>query len=231
MTTTLNSINTSEISIKLRDDILFKFGLPEVLKTDSAAYWSSNEFSYFIKNLGIRHRLGTPYNHRSSSLAERSFRSIEELIAKNLGPLNWDSYLPYICFIYNHWPQKQLLSRTPAELFLADMSIPEFESESLVDCLSSQQNTEQLRILELLHEIALKKWSEFPNDETVCKTGDKILIRTISRENKFMPRYTGPYTVISATPYMIQYRKSEKSRKVSRAHPQHVKLFEVQGEK
>uniref|UniRef100_A0A0K0FR66 Uncharacterized protein n=1 Tax=Strongyloides venezuelensis TaxID=75913 RepID=A0A0K0FR66_STRVS len=57
-------------------------------------------------------------------------------------------------------------SITPAELFLVDMFISQLKSESLVDCLSFQQNTEQLRILRFLFEIALRKWLKFTNDET-----------------------------------------------------------------
>ena len=55
-------------------------GLPEMLVTDNASYFTSQEFQDFAKLNGIRHVTSAPYHPASNGLAERAVQTVTKLL-------------------------------------------------------------------------------------------------------------------------------------------------------
>ena len=73
---------TSSITIKHLRNIFATHGLPEMLVTDNASYFTSQEFQDFVKLNGIRHVTSAPYHPASNGLAERSVQTVKEFLKK-----------------------------------------------------------------------------------------------------------------------------------------------------
>ena len=69
---TATSINTIE---HLRN-IFATYGLPEMLVTDNASYFTSQKFQDFAKINRICHVTSAPYHPASNGLAERSVQTV-----------------------------------------------------------------------------------------------------------------------------------------------------------
>ena len=55
-------------------------GLPEMLVTDNASYFTSQEFQDFAKLNGIRHVTSAPYHPAPNGLAERAVQTVTKLL-------------------------------------------------------------------------------------------------------------------------------------------------------
>ena len=73
---------TSTTTIEHLRNIFATHGLPEMLVTDNAAYFTSQEFQDFTKLNGIRHVTSAPYHPASNGLAERAVQTVKEFLKK-----------------------------------------------------------------------------------------------------------------------------------------------------
>ena len=73
---------TSTTTIEHLQNIFATHGLPEMLVTDNAAYFTSQEFQDFTKLNGIRHVTSAPYHPASNGLAERAVQTVKEFLKK-----------------------------------------------------------------------------------------------------------------------------------------------------
>ena len=67
----MNSTTSTATVYKLRE-IFAQHGLPEVLVSDNASNFISEEFEIFMRKNGIVHITSAPYHPVSNSLAERA---------------------------------------------------------------------------------------------------------------------------------------------------------------
>uniref|UniRef100_A0A0K0EA41 Integrase catalytic domain-containing protein n=1 Tax=Strongyloides stercoralis TaxID=6248 RepID=A0A0K0EA41_STRER len=73
MYSTTNDTPSKVVATIAKDQILFPYEKPTVLKLDNAKYFRELEFSEIIQKEGVLLRYGTPYLHNSQSLVERAF--------------------------------------------------------------------------------------------------------------------------------------------------------------
>ena len=73
---------TSSIAIEHLRNIFVRHGLPEMLVTDNASYFTSQEFQDFAKLNGICHVTSAPYHPASYGLVERSIQTVKEFLKK-----------------------------------------------------------------------------------------------------------------------------------------------------
>ena len=73
---------SSEVSLQKLRVIFSTHGLPEVLVSDNASCFTSNEFHEFMSRNGIRHITSAPYHPGSNGLAERSVQTFKEAMKK-----------------------------------------------------------------------------------------------------------------------------------------------------
>ena len=108
---------SSAVTINMLRRTFSNFGLPDILVTDNASYFVSEEMEFFLNKNGIKHMTPAPYNPSSNGLAERGVKTLKEGLSKfEKGDIN-----TRICrFLYNH--RRTIHSSTgkaPAELMFS----------------------------------------------------------------------------------------------------------------
>ena len=88
---------TTTSTIQHLRSIFATHGLPEMLVTDNASIFTSEEFKLFTKHNGIRHVTSAPYHPASNGLAERGVQTFKEFMKKTSG----DSITLVYCVSYS----------------------------------------------------------------------------------------------------------------------------------
>ena len=107
---------SSEVTLQKLRVIFSTHGLPEVLVSDNASCFTSNEFREFMSCNGIRHITSAPYHPASNGLAERSVQTFKEAMKKAKGT-DIETQLSCFLFHYRNTPHATT-GHTPAELLL-----------------------------------------------------------------------------------------------------------------
>ena len=108
------SSSTSATTIELLRKSFASLGLPEVLVSDNATTFTSEEFAEFTKKNGIRHVRSPPYHPSSNGLAERAVQTVKEgLMRCKAGSL--ETRLSKFLLRYRITPHSSVGS-SPAEL-------------------------------------------------------------------------------------------------------------------
>ena len=77
--------STSATTIESLRKTFASLGLPQVLVSDNATAFTSEEFAEFLKKNGIRHMRAPPYHPSSNGLAERAVQTLKEGLKKCKG--------------------------------------------------------------------------------------------------------------------------------------------------
>lgn len=124
---------TSAITIEKMRGTFASLGLPEVIVTDNATAFTSEEFKEFVTRNGIRHITSPPYHPASNGLAERAVQTFKEGI-KKMATGSLQTKLARFLFQYRITPQATTAT-SPAELLMGrrlrsplDMLYPDLES-------------------------------------------------------------------------------------------------------
>ena len=110
----ITSSTSSSATIELLHKSFSTFGLPEVVVSDNATGFTSDEFGAFVRANGIRHVLTPPYHPSSNGLVERAVQTLKESLKKfRSGSL--DTKLSRFLFSYRSMPHSST-GVSPAEL-------------------------------------------------------------------------------------------------------------------
>ncbi len=87
-----------------REDLINKFGSPESILSDQGTIFESAAFAAFCTKYNIRKVRTTPYHPQGNGLAERTIRTIKEMLALTVNSShdNWDDTLSEVVFSYNN---------------------------------------------------------------------------------------------------------------------------------
>jgi len=77
----VSSTSTELVVEKLRQSFSIQ-GLPEVIVSDNATCFTSQEFANFVKKNGFRHITSAPYHPASNGLAERAVQTFKRTLSK-----------------------------------------------------------------------------------------------------------------------------------------------------
>ena len=109
-------------------------GLPEMLVTDNASIFTSEEFKLFTKQNGIRHVTSAPYHPASNGLAERAVQTFKKFMKKTSGD-SVNTRVSRFLFQYRITPHSTT-GISPAELLLGrrprshlDLMLPDISSQ------------------------------------------------------------------------------------------------------
>ena len=128
-----NAATTTSTISHLRS-IFATHGLPEMLVTDNASIFTSEEFTLFTKQNGIRHVTSAPYHPASNGLAERAVQTFKEFMKKTSGD-SLNTRVSRFLFQYRISPHSTT-GISPAELLLGrrprsrlDLMLPDISSQ------------------------------------------------------------------------------------------------------
>ena len=77
-----STVSASVISVL--KSLFARYGIPEVFRSDNGPQYSSEEFSRFLKSLGVHHVPSSPYYPQSNGLAERRVQTVKRLFKRAL---------------------------------------------------------------------------------------------------------------------------------------------------
>lgn len=110
----MTTSSTSAATIELMRSSFAALGLPEVVVSDNAATFTSDEFAQFLRRNGIRHVRTPPYHPASNGLVERAVQTFKEGL-KKLKEGSLSTRLARFLFKYRITPQSST-GVSPAEL-------------------------------------------------------------------------------------------------------------------
>ena len=110
------SSTTSKMIIENLRMVFSRLGIPEMVVSDNASYFVSQEFEDFLQRNGIRHSTSAPYHPSSNGLAERAVQVFKTGMKRmTVGPLN--DRISQFLFAYRRTPQTTT-GHSPAELLM-----------------------------------------------------------------------------------------------------------------
>ena len=112
--THIMSSTTSTATVNKLREIFAQHGLPEILVSDNAANFISEEFETFMRKNGIVHVTSAPYHPASNGLGERAVHTVKSGIIKTAGD-NMEVKLQRFLFDYRRTPQSTT-GKSPIEI-------------------------------------------------------------------------------------------------------------------
>ena len=73
---------SSAVTISMLRNTFSNFGLPDIVVSDNASYFVSEEMEVFLRKNGIKHMTPAPYNPSSNGLAARAVKTFKEGLSK-----------------------------------------------------------------------------------------------------------------------------------------------------
>ena len=193
----LKSIKAKSVIGKLR--IVFaSHGIPNIVTSDNGPPFTSAEFSDYMKEIGSRHQLSTPYWPQGNAEVERFMKTLGKLlIITNVENRDFETMLSKFLFQYRTTPHSTT-KVSPAELLynrkLAG-KIPTHVMEKVVDRHNVAKENEAL------YKAYNKAYAD-KNRRTRCdniSAGDSVLIKQ-KQTTKVTPRFNPRVcTVINVT--------------------------------
>ena len=110
----MTNSSTSTATIELLRKTFACLGLPDVVVSDNATTFTSNEFSEFLKRNGVRHVRTPPYHPASNGLVERAVQTFKDGM-KRLTKGSLNTRLQRFLFKYRITPHSTT-GTSPAEL-------------------------------------------------------------------------------------------------------------------
>jgi hypothetical protein len=190
-------------------DIFTLIGFPQVLQSDNGREFSNQVTKIMTEQMGIHHRLVTPYHPRGNGLAENRVKAVKEILRKETkGKFHeWDRHVPMAQFSLNV-NIASLHGSSPYSLFFARkanghynytdnrnevmshedlLKRLEFMTTIVFPAIEAKAKSNQLKMIERFNKTILH--CEFPDGSTVMAV-DPIKGGSLS------PRYEGPFTVV-----------------------------------
>lgn len=132
---------TSATVIRLLRSAFSTHGLCEIVVTDNATSFVSNEMQKFLKANNIKHVTTAPYHPATNGLAERMVQTIKDKL-KKMNNLAWDVKIPNLLLALRNTPCTTT-NKTPAEL-LMKRRLRTLLDTIHPDCLQAKRIEEQI---------------------------------------------------------------------------------------
>ena len=187
-------------------------GWPRILQSDNGPEFVNEILRALIKLTGIDHRLISPYNPRADGKVERVIGSTMMIIKKLLhgAKQNWSIYVPFAQVTFND-KVASLTGSSPFSLMFGrslNQLTDYTKMEEPISIPLSDWEEHQNKILSVIYPAisdrikgAKDKLTEvltknrrmlLPNS---LPNGATVMIKDVTRQNKFEPKYVGPYTI------------------------------------
>lgn len=209
--------NTSATNaILLLKEMIQNHGVPEELVTDNGTQFCSNEFSSYLKDVGIQHKRTSPYHPQTNGLVERFHGTLIGSLKKLCSPYDqklWDEHLNNALFAYRCAYSQSLKASPYFMVYGTNVRLPSDSNtivktwdkcEENIDIVYQQryeavQKLQQQRaeLIKDVNDRALergKKTDESYNERGL-KVGDVVLRRFEGQPTKSHPKWDGPFII------------------------------------
>ena len=193
-------------------DIFSIIGFPRILQSDNGPEYVSDIIQALIKLTGMDQRLISPYNPRADGKVERAIGTVVMIIKKMLhGTSNhWPLFVPFAQLSYNSKVSSLTASSPFALMFARELNpLRDYSGEEPVMVDLEDWNQYQRKVLSLIYPamsdrimgLKLRQSERLDRSHRLITprtfpTGSTVMIKDPSRENKFEPKYIGPYTIV-----------------------------------
>lgn len=191
-------------------------GLPRIVQSDNGVEFVNDIIRAMVKLVGIEHRLISPYNPRADGKVERAIGSVMSIIKKMLhgNTKHWPLFVPFAQLSYN-CKMSDLTGSSAFSLMFGR------GAGSFADCAADpgaqplsveqwQQHQDKMVSLvypavadrvkvkkdKMLSGLAQHRRMLLPG---AIPNGAIVMLVDPKRENKFDPKYIGPYSVVRRT--------------------------------
>ena len=193
-------------------------GLPKILQSDNGSEFANDVLRTMVKLTGIEHRFISPYNPRADGKVEKAVGTCSMIIKKMLNGTShhWPLFVDFAQLSFNNKiasltgssPFALMFGRTLNPLRdyssvdggfmpvdLSDWQAHQEKIASLIyPALSERVRHSKDKMLQLLNG---KRRTLLPSS---IPEGSVVMLRDPHRQNKFEPKYIGPYTPWYAAP-------------------------------
>ena len=212
MTKAIPRATAEEVIKFFLEEILYRHGSPTRIITDNGKCFVAKIVKQLLRELRVKHNLTSIAWPRGNALAERTIRTITDMIAMFVVPSqeNWDGCLPALTFAYNS-SRQETTGKTPFFLLfgreprlpidtatgVTPPSVRQVEETEEQFAGNMQKLQEQVKQRIMLKQTRQNK-TDGPMPE--FRRGSKVLvykpIRRKGHAEKLIHRYIGPCTVI-----------------------------------
>jgi len=188
-------------------------GFPKILQSDNGGEFVNDVLRAIVKISGIDHRLISAYNPRADGKVERAVGSTTMIIKKLLHGVNenWPIFVPFAQVAFNQ-KISSLTNSSPFSLMFGRTlnDLTNYNSVDVNNTLSLQEwHEHQEKIISLIYP-ALSTRIRGVKDKMLKRlyhtrrqllpnaipTGSTVMLVDPKRDNKFEPKYLGPYTIV-----------------------------------
>ena len=186
-------------------------GLPKILQSDNGGEYANDVLNALIKLTGIDHRFISAYNPRADGKVERSIGTVMMIIKKLLHGTNkyWPLFVSFAQLAFNNkvssltgsTPFSLMFGRTlndiidytqleaPTPISLEDWKLHQEKIISLIyPAISEKIKSGKDKMVKTLNKNRKQLLSAYS-----FPTGATVMIVDVNRQNKWEPKYVGPY--------------------------------------
>ncbi len=197
--------------------IFCTFGFPKILQSDNGHEFVNDTLRALVKISGLEHRFISPYNPRADGKVERAIGTLVQVIKKMVHGTNmlWPMYTQFAQYAYNRkissltgsTPFALMFGRAPNEWKDYTKDPPEtitLDTEEQVSKWKEHQEKMVSLLLPAISQRILKQKNEMVIKlnkmrkaliPKTLKEGTEVYILDPKKENKWQPKYLGPYVV------------------------------------
>ena len=199
----------------LVENVLCRFGIPQVIHSDQGRQFESNLFQEMCKLLGIHKTRTTPYHPQSDGMVERFNRTLAAMLSAYVSEnhRDWDEQLPYVTMAYRSTEHETTGMSPNMLMFGREVSTPldlVYELPNLSKPIPSNQWVWELRDrIERAHTLVRQYTQQAMHRQKrnrdsrmsfeTFKIGDQVFVhfpvKKVGTSAKLTPFWRGPFKV------------------------------------
>lgn len=200
----------------LKNNWIYKFGKPKCIVSDRGAVFTGTSFTNFCNEMNIKQSLSSPFQHQSNGLAERTIRTMRDMIVTSITDgeeSTWIEVLPKVEFVMNSTMQSTT-GYSPFEII--------FGRKICIHGSDVTRHRDQIKEdVDKNAEKSRERMINYDSEKRVNRRfaiGEYALVKKEpANQKKDSMRYEGPYKILEfLSPHQVQlqYPNMKKSRRI-----------------